>query len=71
MEEFGSQYEAEVLSNKKSLDRSDLLCFVFDSSDVNSFAYVVNLRVSRTYPWFSAMLNVHVSARHKPNSFIS
>ncbi|KAF9303061.1 ERMES complex Ca(2+)-binding regulatory GTPase gem1 [Mortierella antarctica] len=44
MEEFGSQYEAEVLSNKKSLDRSDLLCFVFDSSDVNSFAYVVNLR---------------------------
>jgi len=58
MEEFGSQYEAEVLSNKKSLDRSDLLCFVFDSSDVNSFAYVVNLRVSdmyTSYPLISAI----------------
>lgn len=46
MEEFGTQYEAEVLQNKKKLDKCDLLCFVFDSSDVNSFAYVANLRVS-------------------------
>jgi len=46
MEEFGTQYEAEVLQNKKKLDKCDLLCFVFDSSDVNSFSYVVNLRVS-------------------------
>ncbi|KAF8938460.1 mitochondrial Rho 1 [Dissophora ornata] len=44
MEEFGTQYEAEVLPNKKRLDKCDLLCFVFDSSDVNSFSYVVNLR---------------------------
>lgn len=46
MEEIGTQYEAEVLHNKKRLDKCDLLCFVFDSSDVNSFSYVVNLRVS-------------------------
>ena len=45
MEEFGTQYEAEILQNKKRLDKCDLLCFVFDSSDVNSFSYVVNLRV--------------------------
>ena len=45
MEEFGPQHEAEVLQDKKRLDKCDLLCFVFDSSDVNSFSYVVNLRV--------------------------
>ncbi|KAF9182882.1 ERMES complex Ca(2+)-binding regulatory GTPase gem1 [Haplosporangium sp. Z 11] len=44
MEEFGTQYEAEVLQNKSRMEKCDLLCFVFDSSDVNSFSYVVNLR---------------------------
>ncbi|KAF9978524.1 ERMES complex Ca(2+)-binding regulatory GTPase gem1 [Actinomortierella ambigua] len=44
LEEYGTQYEAEVLGNKKKLDKCDLLVFVFDSSDVNSFSYLVNLR---------------------------
>lgn len=28
------------------MEACDLLCFVFDSSDVNSFSYIVELRVS-------------------------
>ncbi|RUS16020.1 mitochondrial Rho GTPase [Endogone sp. FLAS-F59071] len=44
MQEFGSRYEAEILQNKKRLEACDLLCFVYDSSDVNSFSYIVNLR---------------------------
>ncbi|ORX81805.1 mitochondrial Rho 1 [Basidiobolus meristosporus CBS 931.73] len=44
MEEFGSNYEAEVFQNKKKLELCDLLCLVYDSSDPNSFSYIANLR---------------------------
>ncbi|CAG8614622.1 525_t:CDS:2, partial [Funneliformis caledonium] len=44
LQEFGSKYEAEILQNKRKMEACDLLCFVFDSSDVNSFSYVVELR---------------------------
>ncbi|KAL7747724.1 ERMES complex Ca(2+)-binding regulatory GTPase gem1 [Sorochytrium milnesiophthora] len=43
MQEFGSKYESEVLANKRRLEQCDLICFVYDSSDVNSFAHVANL----------------------------
>ncbi|KAG5457661.1 MAG: P-loop containing nucleoside triphosphate hydrolase protein [Olpidium bornovanus] len=45
LREFGSRFEAEVLASRRKLEQCDLLCFVYDSSDVNSFAYVTNLRV--------------------------
>ncbi|KAH6563885.1 hypothetical protein BASA50_001313 [Batrachochytrium salamandrivorans] len=44
MQEFGHTFEAEVLQNKKRLDACDLLCFVYDSGDANSFTHVANLR---------------------------
>ncbi|KAI8093282.1 EF hand associated-domain-containing protein [Halteromyces radiatus] len=44
LEEVGAQREAEILSSKKRLEACDLLCFVYDTSDVNSFEYLANLR---------------------------
>ena len=45
MEEIGASREAEILSSKQRLEACDLLCFVYDTSDVNSFGYVASLRV--------------------------
>ncbi|GAA5820860.1 hypothetical protein JCM3770_007272 [Rhodotorula araucariae] len=44
LQEFGSTYESEVLRNKKKLELADVLVFVYDSSDTNSFSYISNLR---------------------------
>ncbi|BGP27838.1 ERMES complex Ca(2+)-binding regulatory GTPase gem1 [Rhodotorula toruloides] len=44
LQEFGSTYESEVLRSKKKLELADVLVFVYDSSDTNSFSYVSNLR---------------------------
>ncbi|CAG8461994.1 8997_t:CDS:10 [Acaulospora morrowiae] len=44
LQEFGSKYEAEILQNKRKLEACDLICFVYDSSDTNSFSYIVELR---------------------------
>ncbi|GAA5995100.1 hypothetical protein JCM5350_003269 [Sporobolomyces pararoseus] len=44
LQEFGSTYESEVLRNKKKLELADVLIFVYDSSDTNSFSYISNLR---------------------------
>lgn len=46
MQEFGSNYESEVLRVSKKLALADVLVFVYDSSDTNSFSYISNLRVS-------------------------
>lgn len=45
MQEFPPKLDAEVLLKQKT-DACDVLCLVYDSSDVNSFAYVAGLRVS-------------------------
>ncbi|EJT98761.1 mitochondrial Rho 1 [Dacryopinax primogenitus] len=44
LQEFGSKYESEVLRNQKKLDMADVIVFVHDSSDTNSFSYISNLR---------------------------
>ncbi|KAI8825154.1 EF hand associated-domain-containing protein [Fimicolochytrium jonesii] len=44
MQEFGPKFDSEVLQNKKRLEACDVLCFLYDSGDVNSFAYVASLR---------------------------
>ncbi|CAG8763401.1 18740_t:CDS:10, partial [Dentiscutata erythropus] len=44
LQEVGSKYEAEIFQNKRKLEMCDLLCFVYDSSDPDSFSYIVELR---------------------------
>ncbi|GAA5970928.1 hypothetical protein JCM11641_004512 [Rhodosporidiobolus odoratus] len=44
LQEFAANHEHEVLRHKKKLDQADVLIFVYDSSDTNSFSYVSNLR---------------------------
>lgn len=48
LQEFGSRYEAEVLKSSKKTDMADVIVYVHDSSDTNSFSYISNLRVSCT-----------------------
>lgn len=45
LQEFGSKYEAETLRNPKKTDLADVIVYVYDSSDTNSFSYISNLRV--------------------------
>jgi len=47
LQEFGSKYESETLRNSKKLDMADVIIYVHDSSDTNSFSYISNLRVGR------------------------
>ncbi|KAF9568805.1 mitochondrial Rho GTPase [Agrocybe pediades] len=44
LQEFGSRYEAETLRNQKKTDIADVIVYVHDSSDTNSFSYISNLR---------------------------
>ncbi|KAL5519905.1 hypothetical protein ACEPAG_1565 [Sanghuangporus baumii] len=44
LQEFGSKYEPEVLRSSKKTDIADLIVYVYDSSDTNSFSYISNLR---------------------------
>ncbi|KAJ3791164.1 P-loop containing nucleoside triphosphate hydrolase protein [Lentinula aff. detonsa] len=44
LQEFGSKYEAETLRNSKKTDMIDVIVYVHDSSDTNSFSYISNLR---------------------------
>ncbi|THV03817.1 mitochondrial Rho GTPase [Dendrothele bispora CBS 962.96] len=44
LQEFGSKYEPETLRNSKKTDLADVVIYVYDSSDTNSFSYISNLR---------------------------
>ncbi|EIW59578.1 mitochondrial Rho GTPase [Trametes versicolor FP-101664 SS1] len=44
LQEFGSKYEAETLRSPKKTDLADVIVYVYDSSDTNSFSYISNLR---------------------------
>ena len=46
LQEFGSKYEPEALRSSKKTDLADVIIYVYDSSDTNSFSYISNLRVS-------------------------
>ncbi|UZJ57337.1 hypothetical protein CBS101457_006657 [Exobasidium rhododendri] len=48
LQEFGSRYEAEILRNSSKLHMADVIIFLYDSSDTNSFSYISNLR--QQYP---------------------
>jgi len=44
LQEFGSRYETEALRNSKKTDLADVIVYVHDSSDTNSFSYINFLR---------------------------
>lgn len=46
LQEFGSSLEPETLRSSKKTDLADVIVYVHDSSDTNSFSYISNLRVS-------------------------
>ncbi|KAG1751180.1 P-loop containing nucleoside triphosphate hydrolase protein [Suillus lakei] len=48
LQEFGSKYEAETLRASKKTDLADVIVYVHDSSDTNSFSYISNLRQQYT-----------------------
>ncbi|KAG6335562.1 hypothetical protein ID866_3525 [Astraeus odoratus] len=61
LQEFGSKYEAEVLRAHKKLDLADLIVYVYDSSDTNSFSYISNLRRHEVQPdVYCRRLGLHV-----------
>lgn len=43
LEELG-ELEPEILSNKSHLDKCDVICYTYDSSDPNSFQYLIDIR---------------------------
>ena len=71
LQEFTSNLEIEILQNKNKMEGCDLLCFVYDSSDPNSFAYIANLCVCYIYqPLLINQLKCQFSG-HTPILFIS
>ncbi|KAF8740719.1 hypothetical protein AX14_007617 [Amanita brunnescens Koide BX004] len=44
LQEFGSRFEAETLRSSKKSDVADVIVYIYDSSDTNSFSYISNLR---------------------------
>ncbi|KAI9592050.1 mitochondrial Rho 1 [Syncephalis fuscata] len=44
LQEVGSNFQEELLRDKRKMEMCDLLCFVYDASDANSFEYVASLR---------------------------
>ncbi|EGV64966.1 ERMES complex Ca(2+)-binding regulatory GTPase gem1 [Yamadazyma tenuis] len=44
LEELG-ELESAILENKSRLDQCDAICFTYDSSDPNSFQYLIDLRL--------------------------
>lgn len=60
LEELG-ELEPAVLENQSRLDGCDVLCFVYDSADPESFAYLVEL--CKTYPMLETLPAVYVALK--------
>lgn len=60
LEELG-ELELAVLDNKSRLDNCDILCCTYDSSDPESFAYLVELR--KKYPLLDTLPAVYVALK--------
>ncbi|CAE6423501.1 unnamed protein product [Rhizoctonia solani] len=50
MQEFGSKSEANMLRDAKTMDLADVIIYVHDSSDTNSFSYISGLRRHEVQP---------------------
>ncbi|QRV86369.1 EF-hand 1, calcium-binding site protein [Ceratobasidium sp. AG-Ba] len=55
MREFGSKCEADMLRDAKTMDLADVIIYVHDSSDTNSFSYISNLRQQYTLDHIPSM----------------
>lgn len=74
MQEFGSRYEAETLRNSKKTDIADVIVYVYDSSDTNSFSYISNLRVSQAQLSdirFAHLVQQQYNLDHIPTLFVA
>jgi len=60
LQELG-EVESAILENSAKLERCDLLCYTYDSSDPESFAYIVGLR--ERYPALPALPGVFVALK--------
>ena len=45
MQEIGPDFARAILETPAKMDACDVLCFVYDLNDPNSFSYLMNLRV--------------------------
>ena len=50
LEELG-ELEPAILENKSRLDQCDVICYAYDSSDPESFQYLVELRENMDIYW--------------------
>lgn len=61
------------------MDQADVMIYLYDSSDANSFSYVANIRVSRTLNYILSYLSDNVvdlsqeqySLDHIPSVFVA
>ncbi|KAF2196180.1 mitochondrial Rho GTPase [Delitschia confertaspora ATCC 74209] len=60
LEELG-ELEPAILENQAKLDACDLLCYTYDSSEPDSFAYIVELR--KKYPQLDGLPAVYTALK--------
>ncbi|KAK5710613.1 ERMES complex Ca(2+)-binding regulatory GTPase gem1 [Elasticomyces elasticus] len=60
LEELG-ELEPAILENQAKLDQCDLLCYTYDSSDPDSFAYIIDLRTR--YPALNALPSIYTALK--------
>ena len=75
LQEFGSRYEPETLRNSKKTDIADVIIYVYDSSDTNSFSYISNLRVCYVHIVVCSLTHIttkqQYSLDHIPTLFVA
>jgi Ras family protein T1 len=67
LEELG-ELEPAILENQVKLDACDLLCFSYDSSDPDSFAYILDIR--KRYPKLDAIPAVYAALKADKDSAV-
>jgi len=57
MQEFGEGFAEDVFEDKKKMATADALCFVYDSSDMRSFAYILQVMTDVTTILFCSSIS--------------
>ncbi|KAI9790137.1 MAG: ERMES complex Ca(2+)-binding regulatory GTPase gem1, partial [Piccolia ochrophora] len=60
LEELG-ELEPAILENQAKLDKCDILCYAYDSSDPDSFAHILDLR--QKYPHLAELPTIHAALK--------